>query len=59
MWNDVIVKRQVGEGVKVVILLIMKSSQNQSWLICRMLEILSKKKKKCRMLEMLRGDNYT
>lgn len=45
MWNDVIVKRQVGEGVKVVILLIMKSSQNQSWLICRMLEILSKKKK--------------
>lgn len=46
MCVDVIVKRQVGEGVKVVILLIMKSSQNQSWLICR-------------MLEMLRGDNYT
>jgi len=48
MCVDVIVKRQVGEGVKVVILLIMKSSQNQScctqsWFICRMLEIPSNK----------------
>jgi len=36
-----IVKRKVGEGVKVVILPIMKSSQNQScctqsWFICRL-----------------------